>query len=935
MVTLATVQLAEEIDRKALAAIRERFLRLQAGRLRRIRAALPDVHADLLVLLPLLLHVNHPRLPGFVGTDAPAGIPAYQPGDATLLRAKAVARTFRYQRRPLPHPPVLGLYLMGSLGSLGHCPHSDFDVWLCHDPGLDAEAVGALRAKARRIEDYGREEGVELNVFLIDVEAFRRGGGQSALSEQSSGSTQHRLLLDEFYRSGVHLAGRTPLWWLVPPGRGTEYGDYTRHLLAQRFVDPGRWLDFGALDNPSADEFFGAAHWQLYKAIDAPYKSLLKILLMEAYAADFPNLRWLSEDLKAVVYAGREDELDELDPYRMLLARVESHLVGAGEVGRRDLARRALYIKAELPLSRFRGLGWKAELLRRLVAAWGWDAAALERLDQRRNWSLEAVRAESDRLMAELTRSYRLLTEFAQRHAAAGGIDPLEVNLLGRKLYAALERRPGKIDWVNLSGEGNLAEPRIVLCPEAGGGWRLDRERRGRDSPSLKTADSLVEAVAWAHLNGVLARGTHLAREAPDAAPGHNELQRLRAALWRLLPGGRRPVAPLRALAEPLRALAAMAVVNLGVDPHAHLARDGLHLTTNRSDPLCFGAARTCLVQALDYVVLTSWGELYARRFEGEDGLLDALCQHLGLAWPGGGEDAGLQTHGLGGPRAGLVARRVEGVAEALRACFDEHGEHVRCLVAVGAGYYLVQRDSGRFRWRHADDERALLELLAEPVATARPVVPERRALLGSPLVAVLQAPLRSGFRVYFRPRPDVIELYVLDEFGALFHQEAAGEDEHHLLVHVRRFLDSLGRRRSAQSTAAARRWLEGETTFHRLVRRGGGWHAVPVPVEAGAEHLDLVLIEDRQGTGFRLRCGEREFDSQALGDAIHAAVVEEVLRHRRGDAAYPIYLTGVASAGLPEPGGGSPMPLLHLKRRIEGRLNVVLAQRRTSSASA
>jgi len=928
VVTVPSVPLAEEIDRKALAAIRERFVRLQQGRLRRIRAALPEAHADFLELLPLLLHVNHPRLPGFVGTDVPAGIPTYHPSDAALLGAKVVARSFRYQRRPLPRAPVLGLYLMGSLGSLGHSPHSDFDVWLCHDPALDADAIAALRAKVARIEEYGREQGAALNIFPVDVEAFRCGGGQAALSEQSSGSTQHRLLLDEFYRSGVHLAGRMPLWWLVPPGRGADYASYARHLVSRRFIDPGRWLDFGALDNPSADEFFGAAHWQLYKGIDAPYKSLLKILLMEAYAADFPGLRWLSEDLKAAIYAGREDEMDELDPYRMLLARVERHLAAAGEPGRRDLARRALYLKAELPLSTFRGVGWKAELLRRLVAAWGWDAKTVQRLDQRRSWPIEAVREESELLVAELSRSYRLLTEFAQQHAAAGGIDPLEVNLLGRKLYSALERRPGKIDWVNLSGDGNLAESRLVLRPGRGAGWRLERERADREAPPLKTADTLVEILAWAHLNGVLARGTHVARDAPDAAPGHGELQRVRAALWRLLPGGRRPVAPLRALAEPLRAEGALAIVNLGVDPLAHLAKDGLQLTTIRSDPLCFGAARTCLVQALDYAVLTSWGELYVRQFAGADGLLEALCQHLGLVWPVEEADAGLHCHGLGGPRAALVARRVEGLAAGLRACFADHGEHARCLVAVGPGYYLVQRDAGRFRWRHADDERALLELLAEPLPLPRPVVPERRALAGTPLAAVLQTAPRGGFRVYFRPKPGAVELFVLDEFGALFHQEAVGEDEQHLLVHLRRFLDSLGRRRSAQSAAAARRWLEGETTFHRLVRRGGGWHAVPAFVVAGAQHLELTLIDDRPGGGFCVRCGDAEFDSRVLGEGVYGAVVDEVLRHRRGRGTYPIYLTGVATGGLSEPGGGSPMPLLALKKRIEGRLNGVLAQR-------
>lgn len=926
--------LAEEIDRKALAATRERFLRLQIGRLRRIRTALPDAHADLLELLPLLLHVNHPRLPGFIGTDAPAGIAGYQPGDATLLCARAVARTFRYQRRPLPHPPIQGLYLMGSLGSLGHSARSDLDVWLCHDPRLDGDAVAALRAKVARIEDHGRVQGVDLHVFLVDVEAFRHGTGHSQLSEQSSGSTQHRLLLDEFYRSGVHLAGRTPLWWLVPPGRGSDYADYTRHLLAQRFVDPARWLDFGALDNPSADEFFGAAHWQLYKGIDAPYKSLLKILLIEAYAADFPDLRWLSEDLKAAVYAGREDDLDDLDPYRMLLARVERHLAASGERDRRELARRALYIKAELPLSTYRGLGWKAELLRRLVATWGWDADVVQRLDRRRAWQIEAVRAESELLMAELTCCYRLLTEFAQRHAAAGGIDPVEVSLLGRKLYSALERRPGKIDWVNLSGEGSLAEPRLVLRPGRGGGWRLDRDRPGVAGPPLKVADSVVEAMAWAHLNGVLARGTHLTPEAPDATPIAGDLQRVRAALWRLLPGGQRPEVPLRALAEPLRAEAALVVVNLGVDPFAHLAKDGLQLTTNRSDPLCFGAARTCLVQSLDYLVLTSWGEVHARRFEGADGLLELLCQHLGVAWSHAGPRAALHCQGLGGPRAGLVARRVEGLAASLLACFDEHGEDARCLVAVGSGYYLLQRDAGQFRWRHADDERALLELLAEPLSAPRPVVPERRALAGSPLAAVLQAPPHGGFRVYFRSSRNAVELYVVDDLGALFHQEVAGGDERHLLVHLRRFLDSLGRRRSAQSAAGARRWLAGETSFHRLVRRGGGWHAVPTQVASSVEHLDLVLIDDRPRGGFRLRCGDRELDSQLLGDGIYAEVVDEVLRHRRGGVAYPIYLTGVASAGLSEPGGPSPMPMLALKTRIEGRLNATLAQRHRAQAA-
>jgi len=917
---------AEEIDRKALAAVRERFLRLHAGRLRRVRAALPDAHAAFLDVLPLLLHVNHPRLPGFAGTGVPAGIAGYRPGDAALLCARALARSFRYQHRALRQSPVHGLYLMGSLGSLGHSQRSDFDVWLCHDPRLDAAERDALAAKAARLEEHARELGIALSLFLVDVEAFRRGEGQAALSERSSGSTQVQLLRDEFYRSGVHLAGRTPLWWLVPPGREGDYDGFTGHLLSRRFVDPARWLDFGGLSQPTADEFFGAAHWQLYQGIDAPYKSLLKIQLMEAYAAEFPALRWLAEALKAAVYAGQEDELDELDPYLMLLRRVERHLATPDGGPRRELARRALYLKAELPLSTFRGLGWKAELLRRLVAGWGWKGETVQHLDRRRAWPIEAVREERDLLVAELTRSYRLLTSFAQRHAAAGGIDPLEVNLLGRKLYSALERRPGKIEWVSLGGAGHLAEARLLLRPGPGGaGWRLEREPTGGAGVLLKEADSLAEALAWAHLNGVMTRGSHLAHEAADTPPLRTELQRVRSALGRHLPGGERPVAPLRALAESPRATVALAIVNLGVDPLARLARDGLQLTTTRSDPLCFGAARACLAQSLDYVVQTSWGELYVRRFDGTDGLFDGLCQHLALAWPAEGDAAALHCHAAGGPRAGLVARRVEALAARLLDCFRTEGEGARCLVAAGPGHYLVERDGERFRWRHADDERALVELLAEPLAEPRPVVLERGALAGSPLGAILQHRPRGGFQVYSQSDGGTLALYVVDEYGALFHQVMPGADERHALVHLRRFLDSLGRRRSAQSPAAARRWLEGGVRFHRLVRRGGGWQAVATSVEAGTGHLELILLVDPPGGGFHLRCGDAEFDSRALGDRIYQDVVRAVLAHRQAAAAYPVYLTGVASAGLPDPGGSPPMAILALKRRIEGRLDTAL----------
>ncbi len=914
----------EEIDRKGLAAALERFLRLQRARLRRVKAALPPPHADFLELLPLLFHVNHARLPGFAGAAVPAGIPGYKPGEEALRCAKALAPSFRYERGALRRAPVQALYLMGSLGSLGQSAGSDLDVWLCHDPQLAPEQRDALGTKVARVEAHARRLGLEAHVFLVDVDEFRRGRGVAALSESSSGSTQHQLLLDEFYRSSIHLAGRTPLWWLIPPGGGDD-GARARRLVGARFVDPALWLDFGELAGLAPDEFFGAAHWQLFKGIDAPYKSLLKILLMEAYSTEFPRLRWLSEELKAAVYAGREEDLEALDAYVMLYRRVERHLAGATRADRLELARRALYFKAGLPLSGSQGVTWKSEALRGLVAAWGWDAQKLRELDGRAAWPLERVREERDLLVAELVRSHRTLTAFAQRHAAGGAIDPTEISLLGRKLYAALERRPGKVDWVSLGGNGSLAELRLLLRPGTEAGrWHLERE----GGAVLKRAESALEALAWAHVNGVMTRGSRVACEGAQSRPGRAELQRARVALARHLPGGQRPVVALEALARPPRAARSLAVTNLGWEPLAHLSDAGLQVLTERNDPLSFGAARVCLLQRVDALVVTTWGEVHVRRHRGPDGVLDALCQHLDLAWPPGIAPVELDCHGAGGARAALVARRLETLARDVAHAFTTHGEHARYLVAMADAHYLVQRDEGRFRWLRATDVAALRELLAEPQARPRRVIADRGALVGDPLSAVLQPGPDAAFRVYSLQHADRVELHVVDAHGALFHQEVAGAEEAYCLVQQRRFLDALARRQTVASPDAARAWLGGGPLFYRLTRASVGWEATPLAVAASLDHVDLTLVTV-PGGGFRIACDGDEVDSQVLGEGIYEAAARLVLSRRRAGADYPIYLTGILPTGGPE-SPAAAMPLLALKRRVEARLNAARARLRS-----
>src|SRR5690606_23481980 len=127
-------------------------------------------------------------------------------------------------------------------------------------------------------------------------------------------SSQHYLLLDEFFRTALWLGGRTPTWWLVPTEQEARYPEYVATLRARGLLPPERDLDLGYLGRVPAQEYLGAGMWQLYKAMQSPYKSALKLLLNEAYASAHPEGECLALEFKRDVLAGASD-LDALDPY--------------------------------------------------------------------------------------------------------------------------------------------------------------------------------------------------------------------------------------------------------------------------------------------------------------------------------------------------------------------------------------------------------------------------------------------------------------------------------------------------------------------------------------------------------------------------------------------------------------------------------------------
>ena len=928
------------MDQLQIAHVTQRFRALRDIRLGRLRDMLPPRRREVLDLLPLLFHLNHPHLPAFIGDDVPAGLPGYVPERDTQLAARKHLRDQSLSNAAHHSFVLRGMYLMGSSGTLGQDRDSDFDVWLIHDENLSVEALARLQAKSRAVEAWASAQGAEVHIFLMHAAGFR-GGQKDALSNDSSGQTQHILLLEEFYRTAVLLAGRPPLWWLIPPGQDADYAAQLHYLQDRQGLHLEDWIDFGALGEIPADEFFSSAHWQLHKGIDAPYKSILKLMLTESYAAQYPQVRWLSEQLKQVVYGEQELDPDRLDPYRMILDRLSEHLTARGEPDRLELARRSLYVKTGIKLTSGQAHpDWRAEQLRRLSEQWGWDERHWQLLDSRRHWKLERVMDERDALVAELTRSYRLLTEFARAKGSNMSRNGRELSLLGRRLYAALERRPGKVELINPGISQDLAEEQLWICRHASGAhsghWRLYRQPPGvlgTEATPLKTAGSLVEMLAWLYINGLAGTGSHiqlLPRPVESASPEH---LRILQVLERRLTDAADQHVPISAFADTAQALHSLAFVNVAPLPMLEL-----------QVPIGIAPTTRAAIDSIDHLVITSWGEILVRsRDDGLHGLLDVLCQHLNMTRFGQARGTPLFAHAFSSGEADAVARRITELGEAISDTFSELGEQARCIFELQGSYYLIEQGEQGPRWIEVGDREDLMQLLQEPQTRFRPVRLDPRKLSDSPLVRLYAENLEGVVQVFFRAQVDGIEMFCLDDCGALFHQHYPNISEPVFLSQQRRLFDSLANRRLLASTDLASDMLAGDARFYRLAINPEGWTtlAVEPPKDAPAQPLELLLVTSGDGLGdnhFTLVVDRHEFDALGLGGRLYQEVAAHILARRKPGQDYPIRVTGVLPAGLEDGSGWSVNEMLRAKRRIERRLTQAmheLSRQRPGSPAA
>ncbi|MCW9023986.1 MAG: class I adenylate cyclase [Gammaproteobacteria bacterium] len=920
--------------------IKQRFLRINRARLQRVTEDLRPSQRDFIELLPLLFHVNHPILPGYISKSTPTGIPEYLPGKETLNAARRLSRSFAWKKRAYRKFEIHGLYLMGSTGTIAYGEKSDFDIWVCHDSSLDGEQIVELQSKAQAIETWAATMDVEANIFLVDVERFRRGE-HGHLSSESSGSALHYLLLEEFYRTSVLLAGRYPIWWLVPPEQEANYDACVEDIKLKRYIHSREHIDFGGLANISAEEFYGATLWLLYKGIHSPYKSILKILLMEAYASEHPHIDLLGVRYKKAVYEG-EKNVNRLDPYLMMLQKVEEYLLEYNQDKRLDLVRRSFYFKVDEPLSydhAGKKINWRRDLLSELVDTWGWSSGQIVKLDARDNWKINSVLEERQALIHEFTSSYRFLSLFTRSRADNTAlISPSDLNVLGRKLYAAFERKAGKIEIVYRGITSDLHETHLSfhqqLSAESQECWMvytgIVSEDDAKLTQPLKRGYSLIEIMAWCYFNKIVNKQTVVALYADDSDLTEKELYLLVEQMERLFPDRVLESSTTYDMLQPAQTCAVATFINVGLDPFSEQTRKGKHISSSRTDALKYGGKKENLTLSIDQIIVNSWNEVLTFKFFGIDGLLQCLQDYLKLAPPTRGKQPEpINAFSFSSYRGTSIARRIENLfAEVVNTFYSAtHPESIRFVLGIEWEYCVLKMKENLLTYEKFGSIENLYKYLSRPIRYYQQTIFDSETLNDQVISSVYALNREGDVQLFYEVKNNIIDVYMLDERGSLHRRSHAYYDVSVLVNHYQEYFEAIKERLNyfARSDVGFQNQL-----FYRIDNAvDGKRHIVPQVVQSyfrSSSFISLQVLVDRveNDVAFTIYSENEEFSNLQYGDNLYKEVAKYIVSRRDSQDTYPIYITDLdLSAVLLSSNIESVQTVhyMHYKKVIEERL--------------
>ncbi len=642
-------------DAETLFYNRQSFIKFNQFKIDRTLNTLSAIDRLIFTTVPRLLHVNQKGLPGFVNeNNVPCGIMNFTMDHESIVAAEKLFPEIIIRRQENLTPVIHTALLMGSLGSIAQSKKSDLDYTLLVDKNsFTPESLILFQKKLNLIETWTWDNyHLETHFFINDHNEVRNNiFGES--DSESTGSALAKLLKEEMYRTMIIVTGKVPFWLIAPVECDDERYSKLMRLIQENktLLKREEYIDMGNVDDISNGEFFGASIWALIKSFKSPFKTLMKMGILEDYMFTETKSNLLCHQVKKKIFNGTPH--DEIDPYLLMFSRVQKFFQDKKEEKQVDALRAAFYLKVGTQVSGeelVKGSShWKKIILIRMIKEWGWDDKKVDRINKYYiDWQMNQKVELGDRINKILMGSYKNISEKnSTLDASESLITKKDTNLLGRKLFSAYRSAPNKIENIGALVDGKTNEKELTFLyekpksKEAKGAWYLIR---GRAPASIDQVDTnfiikktglLPTLIAFTANNNLYSTkiekydddNTEVLLQAESGSIKSNDLSHLLDQISSFISSVNIAAISNDDLLADAQIKQLYMIADFGNPPPITITSGDIKDCKNSNELNEFLNKRLERIQSISTIYITTWGELFCKTYSGLDCMNRALIE--------------------------------------------------------------------------------------------------------------------------------------------------------------------------------------------------------------------------------------------------------------------------------------------------------------------
>ena len=627
-------KLLNKPDEEMLFSNRQHFLRFNRFKIDRNLITLSEIDRLIFLVVPRLLHVHQEGLPGYFEGNPPCGIHNFKLDQEAQIAAEKLFPDIIIRRNPDLHPVIHTALLMGSVGSIAQTVKSDLDYTLLVDKNdFTEESMKLFQKKLNLIETWTWDNyHLETHFFINDYEEVKNNiFGES--DSESTGSALAKLLKEEMYRTMIIVSGKVPFWLISPVDCDDNryYELYEKLTSGKTLLRKEEFIDMGNVDDISQGEFFGGSIWALIKSFKSPFKTLMKMGVLEEYMFGDTKSNLLCHQIKDK-YFNDVPYLD-IDPYLGMFERVQHFFKTTKSEEEVDALRHAFYLKVgtKVTVEEYEkgSDNWRKSTLIKMLKEWGWSPEKIDQLNQYSGWQMMHKVDLGNRINKILMASYKNISEKNKTlDPSESLITEKDTHLLGRKLFSFYRAAPNKVDNLGALVDGKTAETELTFILEQKS--RTDKPEwylvRGRTRAFLEQIDkddiirkssTLPFLLAFTVFNNLYSDNTEVLLRAEGQAIKENDLIVLLKMLKNFIESVNIAALSNEDLMGDAKVTQLFLLADFGNPPPPEITMGNINDCKSNDELNQFITKRIERARSITSIYLTSWGELFCKSYAG------------------------------------------------------------------------------------------------------------------------------------------------------------------------------------------------------------------------------------------------------------------------------------------------------------------------------